>query len=173
MDVAFVFTRTLHIVLAAIWFGAVFVNVFFLTPSVLEAKAAGGQVMGGLMRRGYVVFQTAISGVVALTGFYMYWKYTTLGFDPAASGAMLARVIGVGVITGFVAAVVGPMFVGRSMKRVAAIMAQVGPMADGAAKSALLQESAALQAKGILWSKIVLVLMTISLITMSIGHYVG
>ena len=173
MDVAFVFTRTLHILLAAIWFGAIFVNVFFLTPSVLDAEAAGGQVMGSLMRRGYVMFLTAISGVVALTGFYMYWQYTTLGFDPVASGAMPARVIGVGVIAGFIASVAGPIFVGRSMKRVAAIMATVGPMADGAEKSALLQESAGLQAKGILWSKITMVLMTIALITMSLGHNVG
>lgn len=172
MDVVFVFTRTLHIVLAAIWFGAVVVNIFFLTPSVRETKAAGGQVMSAMMGRGYVTFLQAISGIVTLTGFYLYWKLT-LGFDPAASGSMPARVIGVGVITGFIASIVGPLFVGRSIKSVSRIMAKAAPLADGAEKSALLQQAGALQAKSILWSKIVLVLMTISLITMSIGHYVG
>jgi len=71
------------------------------------------------------------------------------------------------------ASVFGPMFVNRPIKRVAAIMAKAGPMADGAEKSALLQQSAALQASSILWSQITLVLMTIALVTMSIGHYFG
>lgn len=166
----FLTLRVLHVLLAAIWFGAIVANVFFLTPSVMEAKSGGGQVMAGMMRRGYVTFLTAISGIVTLTGFYLYYKFT-LGFDPIASAAMPARIVGTGAVAGLLASVFGPMFVSRPIKRVAAIMAKAGPMADGAEKSALLQQSAALQASSILWSKITLVLMTIALVTMSIGHY--
>ncbi|MEI6245354.1 MAG: hypothetical protein WCQ64_09930 [Acidobacteriota bacterium] len=167
----FLTLRVMHVLLAAIWFGAIVANVFFLTPSVMEAKS-GGQVMAGMMRRGYVTFLTAISGIVTLTGFYLYYKFT-LGFDPIASAAMPARIVGTGAVAGLLASVFGPMFVNRPIKRVAAIMAKAGPMADGAEKSALLQQSAALQASSILWSQITLVLMTIALVTMSIGHYFG
>jgi len=168
----FLISRILHVLLAAIWFGAVVANVFFFIPAVQEAKAAGGQVMGILMRRGYVTFLTAISGVVTLTGFYLYY-HLTQGFDPIASASMPARVFGTGAIAGLIASITGPVFVGRAVKRVAAIMAKAGPMAESAEKSALLQQAGALQASSIRWSKITLALMTVALITMSIGHYVG
>jgi hypothetical protein len=169
---AFLIIRALHVLLAATWFGAVVVNVMFLTQAVQESKAAGGQVMGALMRRGYVKFLTAISGIVTLTGFYLFSKLT-LGFDPTASAAMQARVIGSGAVAGLIAAIVGPVFVGRPIKKVSALMAKAGAMADGAEKAALLQQAGALQASSIMWSKITLALMTIALVTMSIGHYIG
>ena len=168
----FLISRAVHVLLAAIWFGAVVANIFFFVPAVQEAKAAGGQVMAILMRRDYATFLTAISGVVALSGFYLYY-HLTQGFDPTASASMPARVIGTGAVAGLIASVVGPMFVGRAIKKVSAIMAEAGPMADGAAKAALLQQAGALQASSILWSKITLALMTVALVTMSIGHYVG
>jgi uncharacterized membrane protein len=168
----FLVTRVLHVLLATIWFGAVAVNVFFLVPAVEDAKAAGGQVMGGMIRRGYITFLTAISGIVTLTGFYLYY-HLTQGFDPIASASMPARVFGVGAVAGLIASVVGPMFVARRVKRVAAIMAKAGSMPEGAEKSALVLEADALRVKSKLWAKITLALMTIALVTMSIGHYVG
>lgn len=168
----FLSVRALHVLLAAIWFGATVANIFFLTPSIIEAKASGGQVMAGIMRRGYATFLTAISGIVTLSGLYLYYKFT-LGFDPIASAAMPARIVGTGAVAGLIASITGPMFVSRPIKRVGAIMAKAGSMADGAEKSALLQQSAALQSSSIMWSKITLVLMTIALVTMSVGHFIS
>lgn len=168
----FLISRAVHVLLAAIWFGAVFANVFFLLPAVQDSKAAGGQVMGALMRRGYATFLTAISGVVTLTGFYLYY-HLTQGFDPIASASMPARVFGTGAVAGLIASITGPVFVGRPIKSVAAIMGKAGPMPEGTGKAALLQQAGALQASSKLWAKITLALMTVALITMSVGHYVG
>lgn len=167
----FLISRALHVLLAAIWFGALVVNIFFFVPAVQESKAAGGQVMGALMRRGYSTFLTAISGAVVLTGLYLF--HLTQGIDPIVMGSMSGRVFGVGALAGLIAAIIGPVLVGRPIKRVTAIMAKAGPMADGADKSALLQQAGALQASSILWSKITLALITVALITMSISRYVG
>ena len=49
----------------------------------------------------------------------------------------------------------------------------VSPMPDGPEKGALLAQVEGLRAQAGLWSKITLALMTIALLTMSVGHYVG
>ena len=87
----FLTMRAAHVLLAAIWFGAVTANVFFVIPAIQEAKSAGGQVMGILTRRGYITFLQAVSGIVTLTGFYLYY-HLTQGFNPIVSGSMPARV---------------------------------------------------------------------------------
>ena len=168
----FLTMRAAHVLLAAIWFGAVTANVFFVIPAIQEAKGAGGQVMGILTRRGYITFLQAVSGIVTLTGFYLYY-HLTQGFDPIVSGSMPARVFGAGGVAGFIASFVGPMFVGRNMKKIGQLMTKASPMADGPEKGALLAQVEGLRAQAGLWSKITLALMTIALLTMSVGHYIG
>lgn len=167
----FLAVRVLHILLAAIWFGATVVTTFYFVPAIKDARAAGGQVMVGVIRRGYSTMLSVVSGLVMLTGLDLYYRVTQ-GFDPVISGSMMGRVFGVGAVAGILATVLGSMVAGRARKATA-IMQQAGPMADGAEKAALMQQAAAHQQTMATFSRITLVLMFIAIVTMSIGHYVG
>ncbi len=166
----FLIVRVLHILLAAVWIGAVFAATFFFLPAIQEAKAAGGQVMHGVQKRGMLMFIPSMAGLVTLSGLYLYYHFTS-GFDPVISGSMAGRVFGIGGIAGILAAIIGSG-VGRKARKVVALMQQAGPMPDGPGKATLMQQAAALQQSMATSSKITLVLMAIALICMSVGHYV-
>lgn len=166
----FLILRILHILLAAIWIGGTFVTTVFFVPAIQDAKAAGGQVMSAVIKRGYVMFVPSLAGLVTLSGMYLYYKFTA-GFDPVISGSMAGRVLGTGGIAGILAAIVGSG-VGRKVRKVAALMQQASPMPEGPEKTTLLQQAAALQRSMGTSNVITLVLMVIALITMSLGHYV-
>jgi len=167
---AFLTLRVLHILLAAILVGATTATTLFIVPAMKDARAAGGQVMAAVGRRGYMAFMSSVSGLTTLTGIYLYWHFTS-GFDPVISGSMSGRVFGTGGLAGILVTIIGGAVVGRNAKKVAAIMEKAGPMADGAEKSALLQEAAKCQQTMATYGKISLALMVIALVCMSVGHY--
>lgn len=167
----FLVLRVLHVLLAAVWVGATVATSFFFVPAIAEAKAAGGQVMSGVMKRGYSTIFSSIAGIVMLTGLYLYARVTQ-NFDPIVSGLMPARVFGVGGIAGIIATILASM-VGAKAKRAVALVQKAGPMPDGTEKTALMQQAGALQQTMGTLSTITLVLMLIAVVTMSIGHYVG
>ena len=167
----FLLMRVLHILLAAIWFGAAVAMMFFVIPAVKDAKQAGGAVMAGVMSRKYPQIMQSIAGLTILTGFYLYWRFTG-GFDPVLSASMGGRVFGAGAVAGILALIVGATMVAGSMKKAAATMAKAGSMPDGPEKMALVAGVAPLQARAELFGKIVIVLMVIAIVAMSIGHYV-
>ena len=167
----FVALRVIHILLAAVWVGATVATTFYFVPAIKEARGAGGQVMAGVMKRGYSTMLSAIAGLVMLTGLYLYYHYTQ-GFDPVISGSMGGRVFGTGGIAGIIATVLGSM-VGAKARKVTALMQQAGPMPEGPEKGALLGQAAVHQQKMATFSMITIVMMVIAIVTMSIGHYVG
>ncbi len=167
----FLTIRVLHILLAAIWFGAAVAMLFFVLPAIKDAKGAGGAVMAGIQNRKYPAIMQSIAGLTVLTGFYLYWRFTG-GFDPVLSGSMGGRVFGVGAIAGILALVLGASIVAGAMKKIGATMAKAGSMPDGPEKVALIASTAPLQARAELFGKVVIFLMVIAIVTMSLGHYV-
>ncbi|TAK14492.1 MAG: hypothetical protein EPO35_09380 [Acidobacteria bacterium] len=167
----FLLMRVVHILLAAIWFGAAVAMMFFVIPAIKDAKQAGGAVMAGVMSRKYPAIMQSIAGTTILTGFYLYWRFTG-GFDPVLSASMGGRVFGTGAVSGILALIIGATLVAGSMKKAAAAMAKAGSMPDGPEKAALVASVAPLQARAEMFGRIVIVLMVIAIVTMSIGHYV-
>ena len=168
---AYLIVRLLHILLAATWFGAAVAMMFFVIPAIKDAKAAGGVVMAGVMRRKYPMVMQIIAGLTVLTGFELYRRFTG-NFDPGLSASMGGRVFGTGGIAGILALLIGASIVARSMKKIAGIMAKVGTMPDGPEKLALIASVGPLQARAEMFGKVVILLMLIAIVTMSIGHYV-
>lgn len=167
----FLVLRVLHILLAAVWVGATVATTFFFVPAIKEARAAGGQVMSGVMKRGYSTVISSIAGLVMLTGLYLYAHYTQ-NFDPIISGSMGGRVFGTGGLAGIIATILGSM-VGAKARRAVALMEKAGSLPEGTEKASLMQQVSALQQTMGTFSQITLVLMLIAIVTMSIGHYVG
>jgi uncharacterized membrane protein len=112
----FLLLRVAHVLLAALWVGAVAFTSFFLMPALQDSGPAAGPVMGALMRRKIHVYISSIGGTTVVTGLYLYYRFTG-GFDPALSGSMGARVFGLGGVAGIAALIIGGAVVSRSAKR--------------------------------------------------------
>jgi uncharacterized membrane protein len=168
----FLILRVLHILLAASWFGSVVVMTFFVVPAIRDAKAGGGAVMAAVQKRGFPMVMQAVAGLTVLTGIYLYWHFTS-GFDPVVSASLAGRVFGAGGLAGILAIVIGASVVGRTMMKIADAMSKASGMPVGPERTAVVESVAPLQARADFFSKIVLLLMVIAIVTMSIGHYVG
>jgi len=167
----FLVLRVLHVLLAAIWVGmAVFLS-FFMMPAIGEAGPAGGPVMAALARRGVDRVIGAIAGLTIVSGIYLYWHFTG-GFDPEVSKSHAGMAFGIGGVSGIIAGIIGGAIVGRGAQQMQSIGAQAAKTADGPEEAALFQKMNALRQRVTIAAKIVVVLQTIALSLMAIGHYI-
>jgi hypothetical protein len=153
----FLVVRVAHVLLAAAWLGMTAFTTLFLVPVFKEAGPGAVPVAQGIMRRKLPVYMASLGGIVILTGFFLYWRFTG-GFDPALSGARAARVFGTGGLAGTLALILGGAVVTRNAKKMAT-------STDPA-------EIAAARDKVLVFGRIVLVLQAIALAAMAVGHYV-
>jgi uncharacterized membrane protein len=170
MTLLFLTLRAAHVLIGAIWIGAVFMTSLFVMPALRDAGPGAAPVMAGLMRRKIHVFMASIGGFTVLTGMYLYYRFTG-GFDPALSGTRAAMVFGTGGIAGFLALIVGGAVVSRSAKKMAALAERL-PSAPEGERAKLAADMAAARSRAASASIVVLVLQVIAIVLMAIGHYV-
>jgi hypothetical protein len=170
MPVVFLTLRAAHVLISAIWIGAVALTTFFVFPAMQEAGPGAAPVMGALVRRKIHVFMASIGGTTVLTGFYLYYRFTG-GFDPALSGTRAAMVFGTGGIAGLAALIIGGAVVSRSAKKMGELAERL-PSAPDAERPALAAQLAAARARAATGSRIVFLLQAIAIVLMAIGHYV-
>jgi hypothetical protein len=166
----FLLIRAAHVLLAAIWVGATFFITYFLFPSLQETGPAGGPVMGALMRRKLPVFQASLGGTTVLTGFYLYYRFTS-GFDPVVSGSRAAIVFGTGGICGLAALIIGGSVVSKNAKKMAELGARLAS-APEAERPALAAQMATHRSRAAAAGRIVIILQMIAVVLMAVGHYV-
>jgi uncharacterized membrane protein len=166
----FLSMRVLHVVLAAIWFGAVFFNTLLLMPVVTQTGPAGGQVMQALVRKGMVALLASIGGMTIVTGVYLFWRFTS-GFDPVVSASRAGMAYSIGALAGLIALILGGSITGRGAKRIVSLAEQL-PSAPEAQRTGMMNEMTALKARVETTGKIVLALLFVALATMALGHYV-
>ena len=168
--VLFLVLRAAHVLIAAIWIGAVAFVTFFLMPSLQEAGPSAGPVMAALMRRKLHVFMASIGGTTVLTGIYLYYRFTG-GFDPALSGTRSAMVFGTGGLAGIVALILGGAVVARNAKKMGELGAKLASARDPERAALATQMSAARQ-RAASASLLVVILQVIAIVLMALGHYV-
>jgi putative copper export protein len=98
----FLSVRVVHVLLGAIWFGAIVVMVLFVAPAVQQSGPAGGQVMGNLVRRGFTTFMPSIAGLTIVSGLWLYWRFTG-GFTPSIVHSHAGLSFALGGASGLVA----------------------------------------------------------------------
>ena len=162
--------RTLHILVAALWVGAIFLMTVFVVPALRDAGAAGGSFMVALHRRGLHVFMASSAGLTVLSGLWLYWVFTA-GFN---HDAMLTRgglAFGIGGLCGLLAAIIGGSVVGRGFKSMVEMNERTAALPE-AERAAHLQQIAGLRQRTGNAAKVVLVLVIAALLLMAVGHYV-
>src|SRR5437762_7997996 len=120
----FLSLRVLHVLLAAVWLGATVFTSILLMPVIEASGPAGGQLMVSLERKGLTPFFASLGGITVLTGFYLYWHFTG-GFDPEVSRSHAGIAFGIGGVAGLLALIISGAVIGRSSKKVVALMGQV------------------------------------------------
>jgi hypothetical protein len=169
--VLFLTLRVFHVLLAASWLGATVFMSLILMPAINSAGSAGDQITVGLGRKGITPFFGALGGLTVVTGIYLFWHFTG-GFDPEISGSHAGIAYSIGGAAGLLAVILGGSVIGRSSKRVVAVIEQVATLPDGTQKSALLQEAAGLRQRMSSFGMIVLTLQVIALALMAVAHYI-
>jgi len=127
--------------------------------------------MAALARRRINPFIASIAGMTIVTGIYLYWHFTG-GFDPEVSKSHAGMAFGIGGVAGIIAGIIGGAVVGRGAEQMLNIGAQAAKLGDGPEKAALLQRMTALRERVTTAAKIVIVLQTIALSLMAVGHYI-
>jgi uncharacterized membrane protein len=170
MNAVFLGARVVHVLGATLWLGAIFFISMYLMPVLQQAGPEGGKIMAGLERRGLVIFMSSVAGFTILTGFYLYWHLTG-GFDPAMSGSHEAMVFGAGGVLGLIAGIIGGSVVGRSAKKASMLSAKMASLSEKD-RAAVVAEIQQLRQKMVTWGHVVVVLLVITVVLMTIGHYV-
>jgi hypothetical protein len=167
----FLSVRMAHVLLGAIWFGAIVLMVLYVAPAVQQSGPAGGQVMGNLVRRGLTTFMPSIAGLTIVTGILLYWRFTG-GFSGAIIHSNAGLAFGIGGTAGLAALIIGGSMVSRGMKTIVGLAGQAAALPEGAERAAIMQRMNALRERTAKASKVVLALVTIAMVLMTLGHYV-
>src|SRR5262245_49381128 len=126
-----VFVRALHVVMAAIWLGAAFFAGWFLMPSVAEAGPAGGTVMAGVQKRGWIAIAPVVAILTILSGGWLYRPFAG-NFGVANS----ATILGIGGMLGVIALLIGGGIVSRALAKAGELGAKLTRIPRGPAAQA-------------------------------------
>jgi uncharacterized membrane protein len=157
--------RVLHVVSAAIWLGAAIFVGWFLMPAIIEAGPDGGKVMGGIQRRGWVAVAPVIAVLTIVSGIYLYVPYM-------GSPSTVGRMLGAGGVIGIVAMILGAAVVSRTMAQANALTAQMATTPEGPARQDLIVRTRGLRAKGLLYTRVVSILVLVAAMLMAAAAYV-
>ena len=171
MNDLFLIARALHVVCAALWLGSVALLAFFVMPAVEKIGPDGGKLMTAMEKGGLHAFMGSTAGVTVLLGLFLYWHFTA-NFDPTISRSTEGMVFGIGGVLGIVAAIIGGAVVGRGARKLVAMGPQLASAADAAQRTKLMGEFESVRARVKSASKIVVVLVTVTMIMMAVAHYV-
>lgn len=170
MEIVYVSVRVLHVLFGVFWAGAAFLVVLFLEPSIRDAGPAGGQVLGGLVRRGYLRFVSVVALVNVLTGLWLLWVMSGR-FSPGFMGSTSGMLLSTGMLTGLLALGVGVHMVHGSVRRLTALEARRSASATPSSADED-GEVAQLQRKVRIFTRIGALLLLVSVVTMALGPHV-
>lgn len=164
--------RVIHVLLAIAWGGAVFMLVFFLQPTAKAVGPAAGPFMRELLStRRLVDWILRIAGATVVAGGFLYWHDMQavggLGdFLDSAFGLWLT----IGAISALVAIGIGAAATKPTLKRQLAVAGQIAQAGDQPPPE-LVQQLAALQAKGRRLAKLNFTFVTIAAFAMATARY--
>jgi len=162
MQLLMIVLRLVHVVGGVIWVGALVFIATFLGPSVRDAGPDGGKVMAQLQRRHILEVIPAVAVLTVLSGFWLYWRFTS-GFDPAVSRSHAAMAYGAGGVLAVIGLGMGLGILRPTMRRAGMMAQQANPQ-----QAAELQ---GLQRRGAKTGQIIAVLLVLAAACMAVARY--
>jgi hypothetical protein len=163
--------RVLHVLCGAIWVGAAVIGALWLVPMTGDLGPDAAKVGASLKRRGYLVALPVIAATAIVSGIWLYWRFTA-GFSPEVSRTPGAMVFGTGGILAIVSFLIGTIVISRSMMRATALMQQAVASTNENDKRRLMAVAAGFRNRAAVGGRIVAALVVITIVLMSIGHYI-
>jgi hypothetical protein len=163
--------RFVHVVGGIFWVGAMFMNSFFLFPTLAEMGPGAGPVMAGLQRRKFMSILPIVAVLTILAGARLMY----IG-SAGSNGAYFQSTMGRTLATGATAAIIA-FLIGILVSRPAAM--RVGKLGAAMAKAselerpALAAQLAALNRRAVIAGNAVVVLLLIAAGAMSVARYLG
>jgi hypothetical protein len=164
--------RVIHVLLAIAWGGSVFLLVFFLQPTAKAIGPAGAPFMRELLAmRRLVDWILRIAGATIVAGGFLYWHdMQAVGGLDDFLGDAFGLSMTVGAISALVAIGIGVFATKPTVAKGFEVGARIAQAGDQPPPE-LVQELAALQAKGRTLAKVNLTFITIAAFAMSTARY--
>jgi len=124
MTVTVLTIRVLHVLLGALWVGAVTFVAAFLDPTAREMGPEGGRMMGILQRRGFQRTVLILAVLTVLTGLWLLWHLSG-GFSSSFMGSRSGIVLSTGGLLGIIALTIGGHVITPTGKRLGALGARL------------------------------------------------
>jgi uncharacterized membrane protein len=170
MDIALIVARVLHIGAGVFWAGTLFFLGRFLLPALGDSGPAGGQVMAALAKRGFTTAIPVAAILTVLAGIFLFYRVSA-GFDNVYMGSGPGITYSIGGTSAIIALIIGATIVRSSVEK----MLKLGERMQGATESdraAIMAEMTSLRQRGSGATRIVSVLLMITVFCMAIGRYV-
>ena len=164
--------RVIHVMLGIAWGGALFVLVIFLQPTAKAVGPAAGPFMRELLGvRHLTDWLLRIAGATIVAGGFLYWRDMQ---ERGGLGDFLGSAFGlwltIGAVAAIVAVAIGGALTKPTLERSLAVGAQIAQAGDQPPPG-LVQELAALQARGRSLAILNLALVSLAAFAMSTARY--
>ena len=133
----FLLLRVIHILAAASWLGAAAMLTLCVLPAVRRSGAAGGTFIAEAVRCGLPKFMAIAAGLTVLSGFSLYWHWSTL-VGASATQSTGGILLMAGAVAGIAAGIIGGAILAPSTKQLAALADEDSVDAGRAARIAAL-----------------------------------
>jgi hypothetical protein len=163
--------RALHVLTGALWVGVAVFSAWWLVPLAKDLGPDAGKVTASLQRRGYIVAVPVIALTGILSGLWLYWRFTG-GFSPDASRTPAAMIFGTGGMLAILAFLVGVIVIRPAMARATAMAREAAGSTNENDRRRLMAAAEALRGRAGTAGSLVAVLLVLTVILMSIAHYV-
>ena len=170
MDIPLIIARVLHIGAGVFWAGSLLFISRFLNPAVAESGPAGGQVMQAIGKRGITAAIPASAIITILAGIYLFYRVSA-GFDNVYMSSGPGITYSIGGTSAIIALLIGGTIVRSSIDKMLHLGATLGSTPESE-RGAIMAEMNALRQKNHSATRIVSVLLMITVFCMAIGRYV-
>lgn len=163
--------RLLHIGCGVFWAGSVIHFAYFVIPAVKKSGSEGTKYIQQLGRTGFPIAMVLSSVITIVAGVLLLWKLSN-HFEKIWFTTLYAKILSVGMVTSIIAFLIGFTVNRPAADRVNRISAEIAKTGNPPSTDQM-NELMALRDRIFKGTKVVAVLLIITIISMSIFRYVS
>ena|SRR5688500_18323126 len=161
--------RLTHIVLGAMWVGAMAFTVVFLTPALRDAGPSGAPVMASLQRRGLMVVIPVLALLTIVSGILLVER--VYGGMSALSDSRMGQTLMTGALASVLAFLLGIVVMRPAMARAAALASRAASAATEQERVELGAQAQRLRTRGAAMGRVIFALLLVAVGAMAVARY--